>query len=132
MEDLAIDPWAVLVAAVAAFVVGGLWYSALFAKRWQREVGLSDEQVSTGAPRVFVGSFVLTLVMAASLAAFIGAEGVAFGAFAGAAAGFTFVGAAFGMNYLFARRSLALFAIDGGYNAVTFTLMGVIVGAMQA
>jgi hypothetical protein len=70
--------------------------------------------------------------MAAALAAFIGRNGAGFGAAAGAVAGIAWVAAAFGVNYLFERRRLALFAINGGYNAVTFTVMGVIVGAMQA
>ena len=35
---------AVVVAAVACFLLGGLWYSkALFGKAWQRETGLTDE-----------------------------------------------------------------------------------------
>ena len=35
-----------LIAALSAFMLGGLWYSpALFGKVWQREAGLSDEQL---------------------------------------------------------------------------------------
>ena len=79
----------------------------------------------------FVGTFVLSLVMAAALAAFIGPNGAGFGAAAGAVAGVAWVVAAFGVNYLFERRSLSLFAINGGYNAVTFTVMGAIVGACR-
>lgn len=70
--------------------------------------------------------------MAASLAAFIGAGGPAFGAFAGLAAGATWVAAAFGVNYLYERRPFSLWAINGGYNTVTFTVMGAIIGGMQA
>ena len=41
--------WAVLVAALASFVLGGLWYSPmLFGKAWQRETGLSDEKLAGG------------------------------------------------------------------------------------
>ena len=49
----------VLLAALATFVVGGLWYSVLFAKVWQREAGVTDEQLKRGTVRVFVGSFLL-------------------------------------------------------------------------
>jgi hypothetical protein len=42
------------------------------------------------------------------------------------------VAAALGINYLFERRSLALFAINAGYNVIAFAIMGVIIGAMQA
>lgn len=123
---------AVLVAGVSAFVVGGIWYGALFAKPWQALVGLSDEEVRSGALRVFGGSLVLSLVMAVNLAFFIGAEGASFGLFAGLAAGVGWVATAFGINYLFERRPLKLYLINAGYNVITFALMGAIVGVMQA
>jgi hypothetical protein len=130
--ELSVNWFAVLIAALSSFVIGGLWYSLLFAKPWQRAAGLTDEQVKSGVVRVFVGSFLLALVMAASLAAFIGAGGAVFGLVAGLAAGLTWVAAAFGINYLFERRSIQLFLINAGYNVVAFGVMGLIVGAMQA
>jgi hypothetical protein len=126
-----INWWGVLLAALSAFVIGGLWYSLLFARPWQRAAGVTDEQLKRGVVRAFVGTFLLSVVMAATLAAFIGPNGAAFGAAAGAAAGVAWVAAALGVNYLFERRSLTLFAINGGYNAVTFIVMGAIVGALQ-
>ena len=127
-----INWWGVLLAALSGFVIGGLWYALVFARSWQRAAGVTDEQLRHGAVRAFVGTFALSFLMAAALAAFIGPAGAGFGAAAGAVAGVAWVAAAFGVNYLFERRSLALFAINGGYNAVTFTIMGAIVGAMQA
>lgn len=130
--EIAINPLAVLLAAVSTFVIGGLWYSLLFAKPWQRLSGVTDEQLKRGAPRIFIGSFLLAAIMALSLAAFIGSAGIQFGLFAGFATGATFVAAAFGINYLFERKSLGLFAINASYNIVAFTVMGLILGAMQA
>lgn len=129
--DLQINWLAVLLAALATFVVGGLWYSLLFAKPWQKAAGVSDEQLKSGTVRVFVGSFLLAVVMAVFLAAFIGRGGLAFGTFAGLAAGLGWVATALGVNYLFERRSLTLFAINASYNVVTFTAMGAIIGTMQ-
>jgi len=129
--ELVVNPWAVLAAAASAFVLGGLWYSLLFAKPWQRAAGLTDEQLRGGTVRAFVGSALLAVVMALALAAFIGATGPLFGLFAGATAGIAWVAASFGMNYLFERRPLALFAINGGYNALSYALMGLLVGLIQ-
>lgn len=129
--DIVINPLAVGAAALASFVIGGVWYSFLFARAWQRVSGVTDEQLRSGAVRIFVGSFLLALVMAASLAAFIGSAGVAFGTFAGAAAGLTWVAAALGVNYLFERRGIVLWLINAGYNVITFTVMGVIIGLIQ-
>ena len=40
-----------------------------------------------------------------------------------------FVGTTFGVNYLFARKSVKLYLIDMGYMVVSFFVMGIIVGA---
>ena len=82
-------------------------------------------------PKVFIGSFLLSLVMAVNLAYFIGDEGLSFGLFAGLAVGLGWIAAAFGINYLFERRPLSLFIINAGYNIVAAALMGTIIGALQ-
>ncbi|TFD49118.1 DUF1761 domain-containing protein [Cryobacterium frigoriphilum] len=129
--DVSINWLAVLIAALSNFSIGALWYSTLFAKSWQREAGVTDEQLQTGAFRIFGAAFALAFVMAASLAAFIGDGGLGFGVFAGITTGTTFVAAAFGVNYLFERRSLTLFYINGSYSLVSFTVMGTIIGLLQ-
>ena len=54
--------------------------------------------------------------------------GLAFGAGAGFAAGFAWVAASFGVNYLFEAKSCKLFLVNGGYHTVQFTVMGAILG----
>jgi hypothetical protein len=39
------------------------------------------------------------------------------------------VTASLGMNYLFERKSLRLFLMNGGYHTLQFTLIGAILGA---
>ncbi|TFC53940.1 MULTISPECIES: DUF1761 domain-containing protein [unclassified Cryobacterium] len=129
--DVSFNWLAVALAALSSFVIGGLWYSVVFARPWQRAAGVTDEQLRHGTARVFIGSAILAIVMAISLAVFIGSNGPGFGTFAGFATGSTFVAAAFGVNYLFERRSLVLFAINGSYNVVSFTVMGAIIGLLQ-
>ena len=62
--ELHLNLTAVLVAAVAAFVLGGIWYGPLFGKTWQAHVGLSDEDLkSKGHPAVIMGlAFLLTFM----------------------------------------------------------------------
>jgi hypothetical protein len=122
---------AVLVAAVLAFVIGGAWYSpALFGRTWQRETGLSDAQLQAGNPaRIFGLSFVLALVAAFVFAIFLGPKPALSQALpAGAMAGIAWVSTSFGINYLFERKSLALFLVNAGYHAVQFTTMGLVLG----
>ena len=42
----------------------------------------------------------------------------------------SFVATSIGVNYLFARKSLKLFLIDGGYWTVVYTAMGAVFGAL--
>lgn len=122
---------AILIAATSSFIIGGLWYSVLFAKRWQKLSGVTNDQLKRGMIKIFIGSFVLSLIMSLNLAAFIGDGGLAFGTFAGLAVGFGWVATAFGINYLFERKPLQLFLINASYSVVAFTLMGLIIGVMQ-
>ena len=124
-----INYFAVAAGALATFIVGGLWYSpVLFGKAWQRETGLSDEQLARGNMlRIFGIAFVLSLVAAFVFALFLGPRpSMPLGLGAGFSAGLCWVASSFGINYLFARRSLRLFLIDGGYHTLQFTLIGVI------
>ena len=126
-----INLWAVVAAAVSAFLLGGLWYSAaLFGKAWQREAGRSDEELKARSPAAMFGlSLLLSLVAAYVFAMFLGpAPALGFSLGAGAAAGLFWVAASFGINYLFEARSLKLFVINGGYHTLQFTLYGLILG----
>lgn len=135
-EHLSFNYLAILTATVSTFVLGGLWYSpVLFGNAWKRELGLTDEEckrreAAAGVGRIMGMAFVLELIMALTLAAFIGPKAsLAFGTFAGAAAGFGWVALSMGVTYLFEQKSLRYFFINAGYHGVAFTLMGAILGA---
>ena len=135
MDLSGFNGWEVVVAALSAFVVGGLWYGPVFGSRWQGLVGLSDEDMAeTNMPLIFGVAFVLNLFMATLLSLSMEvASGLATGFLSGALFGgffaIVFVAPTFGVNYLFARRPLALYGIDAGYQVLQLMLMGAIVGA---
>lgn len=120
----------VLVAALATFILGGLWYGPLFGKAWQARVGLSDEQLqSSNKGKVFGLSFVLAFVAAYVFAMFLGPEPApAFAIGVGALAGLCWVGASFGINDLFEQRPVGLWAINAGYHTLVFTIFGAVFG----
>jgi hypothetical protein len=123
----------VIVATLASFAIGAVWYSPLlFTKAWQREAGVSDAKAkSANMPLIFGTSFVLQFLAALVFAMFLGPRpGLAFGVGAGFAAGLFWVAGALGVNYLFEQRSLKLWLINGGYNVVTFTAFGAILGVL--
>jgi UDP-N-acetylmuramyl pentapeptide phosphotransferase/UDP-N-acetylglucosamine-1-phosphate transferase len=122
----------VVVAALASFAIGSLWYSSvLFGKAWQAEIKLSDEEIKkTNMPLIFGLSFVLSFIATFVFAMFIGKEATwSGGLIAGLLVSVAWIGTAFGVNYLFARRTLKLFLIDAGYFVVFFSVMGLILGA---
>lgn len=132
MDPSQLNYAAIAVAALVSFVIGGVWYSPiLFARAWLREARLDEAEIrQADMARVFGLSFACTLVMAFNLAAFIGPRATpAFGAFAGAAAGLGWVCMSLGVIYLFERRPLKLWLINGGYQLLAYTLMGLILGS---
>jgi len=120
---------AVLVAAVAIFMLGGLWYSPLmFAKRWVALQGRSVEQMSGGASpalyaQVFLCGLVTSYVIALALSHFHG-PGVHPGFMVGTLAWVGFAGATSYGTALFSFKPKALWAIDTGFNLVSFLLAG--------
>jgi uncharacterized protein YneF (UPF0154 family) len=125
---------AIIVAAVSAFILGGLWYSPLmFVKRWMKETGITAESTkNNNMVKVFGLGFVLSLTASFFLAMFIGAKaGAGFGAMAGFMAGFGWVFTFMGISYLFESRTLAHFLINSTYSIVSLTIMGLIIGVWQ-
>ena len=120
---------AVIAAAVATFALGGLWYSpALFGKVWQREAGVTEEKMKSANMTLIFGlTFVLALIAAWVFALFLGPRPpMALGLGAGFSAGLCWVAASLGINYLFERKSLKLWLINGGYHTLQFTIIGLI------
>lgn len=122
---------AVIAAAFSTFLIGGLWYSPLlFEKGWLNANNFNQEDLKKrNMPLVFGLSFLLSFIMSLNLALFIGQEDVVFGTIAGFMTGFGWVALAIGIISLFECRSLKYVLINGGYMIVSFTIMGVILGA---
>jgi hypothetical protein len=132
--ELSINYLAVFVAALSSFLIGGIWYSPiLFANVWRRENGFSEEDLKNASMgKIYGVSFVLALVIAFNLAAFLGKEvNLVWGLTAGALAGIGWVAASFGITYLFERKSINLFLVNAGYQAVTYIVMGGILGVWK-
>jgi hypothetical protein len=118
-------------ATVAAFVIGGIWYApAVFGRQWMALNGFTDQDLGRRhMGRVFGLSFLLALVMTVNLAAFLGpSPSLGFCIAAGAAAGVGWSAAGLGIIYLFEGRPFKLWLINGGYQAVTLTAIGAVLG----
>jgi len=124
---------AALVATLLAFGLGALWYGPLFGAAWMRENGFSEASLKQGfdPAKTYGATFALALASSYALGALLGpAPGLARGLGVGSAAGLFLVAAAVATNYLFERRSLALWLINGGYHTARFALMGLAFGLL--
>ncbi|SRR5258708_6005634 len=81
--QIAVNYWAILVAAIVNMTVGSLWYGPLFGKMWKGLMGFSDQAMKsmklTMWQAIFMG-FLTALIMAYVLAHFVsiaGAVGIA-------------------------------------------------------
>jgi Protein of unknown function (DUF1761) len=127
---------AILIAAVSGFMVGGIWYGPLFGKAWQREIGMSDDDLKNANMLKIYGT---TLLFSILSAVFLGHMLAHFGEMSlrstmmisvGVALGF--IVPAIGTNYLFGRKSGKLFAIDAGYWIAFYAAMGLVFALLGA
>jgi len=117
---------ATLVATIAGFVLGALWYGPLFGKLWMSAVGMTpDIQRNTNPAKTYGTTFLLGFIASYVFGLYLGPNpGRAFAITTGAAAGVFLVATSLATNYLFEGRPAALIAINGGYHAVRFALIG--------
>ncbi|MEK6335981.1 MAG: DUF1761 domain-containing protein [Acidobacteriota bacterium] len=132
MEKPYINHLAVFVCAVLSLVVGGLWYSPLlFFKAWQKETGLTDEQVAKANPlKTYSLTFFLAWIISYNLAFFLGDSKTnwQWGLVAGLLAGVGWVATMFVIISLFEQRSFKYLLINCGYITVYFALIGFVLG----
>jgi hypothetical protein len=124
---------AVLIAALASYVLRTLWYSpAVFGKLWMA-AGMTAEKAGKGNLGLIYGlSFVLELVAVLVLALFVGTEAsFAFGVWTGLQVGLFWVGTGLGVVYLFERRPLRLWLLNAGFMTLAFTVMGGVLGSWR-
>ena len=118
---------AVVLGAVAFFLVGVIWYGMVFGKAWQKAAGLSDEQLKRGNIGLIFGlAFIAELMIALTRGHSISRGGASDRAVMMMAVGFgaTIMVPAIGINYLFMRKTLTLFLIDAGHFIVGMAAMG--------
>jgi hypothetical protein len=120
---------AVLVAGIAGFLVGWLWYT-IFGKAWQRGIGESHRPRSRVL--LYITAFVANVVMAAMLQGVLvhsGLWGVKDGIISGCFLWVGFVVTALGVAESFQGRPASVMAIDCGHWLAVLIVIGAIIGA---
>jgi hypothetical protein len=132
--------WAsVAVAGVAAFMIGGIWYSALFGKLWIREQGWSDEKVAqmkaTMSPGKFLaGMMACCLVLAVAVEFLVVALNLRTAAAGACLGAILWLGpaAAIGMmGHIASQRRIGLYLIDTGHQLACLVTQGLILAVWR-
>jgi hypothetical protein len=119
---------AIVVAAVAGFAFGAVWYMAL-GKVWMAALGMTEHPKPKPAP--FIIAFVAQLVMAWMLAGALGHLGdvsVLAGLVTGALLWVGFVATTLVVNHRFQGAKWSLTVIDGGHWLGVLLIMGLVLG----
>ncbi len=128
---------AILVAALVFFIVGGVWYAALFGRPWRNALNLNPDetvQAQRDFPKAlavwFLSGLIISFVLV-NLATALGAVGFGSGVMVGF---WAWLGFALPLNLnslAFEKRSPHVFLINVGFYWVAFALMGGILAAWR-
>ena len=134
MTFAGINYFAIVIAAAAAFVFGGIYYR-LLSDHWMKAVGLSKKsKLKRGTRTPLLITIIAELIMAWALAGLIGhlgpgqvtvQNGIVSGAFIWAG----FVATVIVVNNAFGMRKPVLSVIDAGHWLGVLLVMGAIIGA---
>jgi len=123
---------AVLVCAVAYWLLGALWFGLLFSRPWMALEHMTEEQARTLNPVLpYVVSFLLNLLIAyvlSQLCLWRNATTAARGAALGILLWIGFLGPITYTTHMYELRPPQLFAINQFYPLVGLALMGAILG----
>ena len=128
---------AVLVAAVASFMFGAVWYGVL-GKPWMAALGKTEEDIKNSGrpmPLLFAITFIAQLVMAYVLAGSIGHLGpgnvtLLNGIISGAFMWVGFVATTLVVNHGYQDAPWSLSLIDGGHWLGVLAIQGAVIGLM--
>jgi hypothetical protein len=135
MQQIPINVWAVIVAALIRMVIGTIWYSPVgFGKQWQAITGITQEKMMAGLPKAVGVDAVMSLIMAFILlhaVTYAGANNVVLGGTVGFLNWLGFVFTIFVGLWAYENRPVRLTAINAGFNLVALILMGALLAVWR-
>ena len=121
---------AVLCGALGYFMLGAIWYSALFKKSWiaMTKIDPNDPELKKGAGAIMFLSFIFMFITSVGIAVLrtrLDISGWMSGVKLGMLTGLCFGAIAISISYVYEKRPFGLHLINGGY-----TLLGNIIAAV--
>ena len=128
MNLMAMNWLAVICAAAAYWIIGAIWYVALFGKTWAAAIEQTGVKIQRGGMGAkMVGNFLCNLVAAAIMARLIARTGITelgYGLKLGAGVGLGFSATALTVQYLWESKPFKVWLIDCSYHFVGCIAIG--------
>ncbi len=122
---------AVVVATVAAMIIGYLWYGPIFGKMWMGAMGKTEEEIrasrSSAAIPISIVTAFITAVALASVMSAAGVDTVTNGIVWGLFAAFGFIATSQMNNAVYEGRNSTVTALYIIYQLFTLAVMGAII-----
>lgn len=134
MSFSGVNYFAVIIAALAGFGLGAVWYMVL-SRPWMHAVGKTEAELKKEGPAQalpFVIALVALFVMAwmlAGIMSHLGQVSIRGGLISGFLVWLGFVITTMGVNHAFSGAPTKLTLIDGGYWLAVLLIQGAVIGA---
>ena len=128
---------AILIAGLAFFMLGALWYSKiLFAPKWiaYHKIDVNDPELKKGTAAIMTGSLLMMIIVSIILAILIERmqlSGWMSGLKLGLLTGLGFATTAISITYLYTKKPFGLHLIDCGYHVVGHIIVAIILCSWQ-
>lgn len=133
-----INWWAVIVAGVAQWLIGWVWYGHLFKKQWLALSGINQDpaKMKEGMPKAMIGGLTSGIVMGAVLAMILRVIPVdqlttSYVVILAAVLWLGFIATTMINSFLYEQKPFTLFAINSSYYLVSLIVMGLILAAWR-
>lgn len=121
---------ALLVAAIANYIIATIWYAVIFGKLWKRLTGITEmKPAPMNIVLVFIGSLVLSFVLYHSIVfgdAFFKMSGIAGGLMGGFFGWLGYIAPVTLSTKLYEKKPWGLWLLDNAFWLISLLVMGII------
>ena len=127
---------AVLVGTIGYFLLGAVWYSFLFQKKWIElsRIDMNDPNMKKGVAAIMFGSFIMMFITSLAIAIMVELMGIHHwggGLHLGLLTGLGIAFTSMSINMLYEKKPTGLYFINGGYQLLGNIIAAVVIAAWK-
>ncbi len=128
--DIHANYLAILVAAIANYIIATIWYAVIFSKVWKKLTGITDmKPAPMNIVLVLIGSFVLSFILFHSIVfgnAYFKISGISGGLMGGFFGWLGYIAPVTLCTKLYEKKPWGLWLLDNAFWLISLLVMGVI------